>query len=151
MKQGRRLKKMEKLNLVPILDSVFIFIFFLLMSAQFIDVYEIGSNIPVAKEVPQEQKKDPLNLVVELDKEKIVVKTGMRSIASKTFSPDDLDKMTSYLQELKAKNPDENTMILKSNPKVNFQEVVKVIDYTQGHQLKNKDVKLFEQIVFDKL
>jgi len=151
MKQGRRLKKMEKLNLVPILDAVFIFIFFLLMSAQFIDVYEIGSNVPVSKTVPFENKKDPLNLVVELDADKIVVKTGMRSIASKTFSVDKMEDMTVYLQELKAKNPDENTMILKSSPKVNFQEVVKVIDYTQGYQLKNKETKLFEQIVFDKL
>ncbi len=151
MKQGRKLKKMEKLNLVPILDAVFIFIFFLLMSAQFIDVFEIGSNIPVAKEVTQEQKKDPLNLVIELDKDKIIVKTGMRSIASKSFTSEELDKMTVYLQELKVKNPDENTMILKSSPKVNFQEVVRVIDYSQGHQIKNKEVKLFEQIVFDKL
>jgi hypothetical protein len=45
MKVGHKIKKPEKLNLVPILDSVFIFIFFLLMSAQFVDVYEIGSSV----------------------------------------------------------------------------------------------------------
>lgn len=151
LKQGRKLKKMEKLNLVPILDSVFIFIFFLLMSAQFIDVYEIGSNIPISKEVPFNHKKEPLNLVVELSKEKVVVKTGMRSMASKTFTTETLDEMTIYLEELKIKHPDESTMILKSDSGINFQDVVKVIDYSQGHQIKNRDMKLFDQIVFDEL
>ena len=43
----RKKKPDEKLNLVPIMDSVFIFIFFLLMSAQFIHVMEIGSPVPI--------------------------------------------------------------------------------------------------------
>jgi biopolymer transport protein ExbD len=37
----KRKKPEEKLNLVPIMDSVFIFIFFLLMSASFLKIYEI--------------------------------------------------------------------------------------------------------------
>ena len=55
MKVGRKLKKPEKLNLVPILDSVFIFIFFLLMSAQFVDVFEIGSSLPMTKEAKDQK------------------------------------------------------------------------------------------------
>ena len=37
-------KKVKPLNLIPILDSVFIFIFFLLMSANFVEFFEIQSN-----------------------------------------------------------------------------------------------------------
>lgn len=148
MKGTHKMKKPEKLNLVPILDSVFIFIFFLLMSAQFVDVYEIGSSVPMTREAKQEkEEKDPLNLTLEITKTQIVVKTGLRSPASKTFTVEQKSEMTAYLTELKRKHPQENTMILKADPKVSFQNLVSVIDTSQGG--KERKEKLFEQIVFD--
>lgn len=148
MKVGHKLKKPEKLNLVPILDSVFIFIFFLLMSAQFVDVYEIGSSVPMMKEASTDkQDKDPLNLTLEVTKTQIVVKTGLKSPRSRTFASEQTKEMKDYLVELKKQNPKENTMILKADPKISFQNLVTVIDSTQNP----KDMKspLFEQIVFD--
>lgn len=148
MKVGHKIKKPEKLNLVPILDSVFIFIFFLLMSAQFVDVYEIGSSVPMTKEAKEEkQEKDPLNLTLEISKEQIVVKTGLRNPRSRTFASEQKTEMKDYLAELKRQNPKENTMILKTDPKVPFQTLITVIDSTKA----NKEAKetLFPQIVFD--
>lgn len=148
MKVGHKMKKPEKLNLVPILDSVFIFIFFLLMSAQFVDVYEIGSSLPMTKEAPEQQeKKDPLNLTLVVGKEKIEVKTGLRNPQTRTFASTAEDEIRDYLTDLKRKNPTENTMILKADPKISFQQLVTVIDTTQTS--KDEKVKLFEQIVFD--
>lgn len=148
MKMGRKLKKIEKLNLVPILDSVFIFIFFLLMSAQFVDVYEIGSSVPMTKEAKQEnQEKDPLNLTLEVTKSQIVVKTGLRSPRSRTFASEQKKEIREYLTELKRQNPKENTMILRADPKISFQNLVTVIDSTQS--APDDKAKLFEQIVFD--
>ena len=148
MKVGRKLKRPEKLNLVPILDSVFIFIFFLLMSAQFVDVYEIGSSLPMIKDsFEQNKEKDPLNLTLEITKEQVVIKTGLKKISSKTFSTDQKAEIKEYLTELKRMNPSENTMILRSHPRVPFQKLIAVIDSTQISQ-KNQG-KLFEQIVFD--
>jgi biopolymer transport protein ExbD len=148
MKVGHKIKKPEKLNLVPILDSVFIFIFFLLMSAQFVDVYEIGSSVPMTKEAKDEkQEKDPLNLTLEVTKNQIVVKTGLRSPRSRTFASEQTKEMKEYLVELKRQHPKENTMILKADPKISFQNLVTVIDNTQNpKEMKNP---LFEQIVFD--
>ncbi len=148
MKVGRKLKRPEKLNLVPILDSVFIFIFFLLMSAQFLDVYEIGSSLPMTKEAKDEnQEKDPLNLTLEITKEQIVVKTGLRRPRSRSFASTQTKEMQDYLTELKRTHPKENTMILKADPKVSFQKLVTVIDSTQAP--KDSKEKMFEQIVFD--
>jgi biopolymer transport protein ExbD len=149
MKVGHKIKKPEKLNLVPILDSVFIFIFFLLMSAQFVDVFEIGSSLPMTKEAKQEKEddKDPLNLTLEISKTQIVVKTGLRTPRSRTFASEQKKEMVEYLTELKKLNPKENTMILKADPKVSFQNLVTVIDSTQNPTDK-KDL-LFPQIVFD--
>ncbi|MFP5387054.1 MAG: ExbD/TolR family protein [Bacteriovoracia bacterium] len=148
MKGTHKLKKPEKLNLVPILDSVFIFIFFLLMSAQFVDVYEIGSSVPMTKEAKEEkEEKDPLNLTLEVTKTQIVVKTGLRSPRSRTFASEQKKEIKEYLTELKRQHPKENTMILKADPKVSFQNLVTVIDSTQAS--KDSKEKLFEQIVFD--
>jgi biopolymer transport protein ExbD len=148
MKVGRKLKKPEKLNLVPILDSVFIFIFFLLMSAQFVEVYEIGSTLPMTKMSQESSKdKDPLNLTLEITKDQVVVKTGLRNPRSKVFSNEKKGEMKEYLLGLKKQNPTENTMILKADPKVSFQNLVTVIDSTQVS--KDSKEKLFEQIVFD--
>ncbi|WP_408096055.1 ExbD/TolR family protein [Peredibacter sp. HCB2-198] len=148
MKVGHKIKKPEKLNLVPILDSVFIFIFFLLMSAQFVDVYEIGSSVPMTKEAKDEkQEKDPLNLTLEISKEQIVVKTGLRNPRSRTFASEQKTEMKDYLAELKRQNPKENTMILKTDPKVSFQTLITVIDSTKESK-EAKDM-LFPQIVFD--
>jgi len=148
MKVGRKIKKPEKLNLVPILDSVFIFIFFLLMSAQFIDVYEIGSSLPMTKQSTEKpDDKDPLNLVLEITKDVVVVKTGLKSIISRSFASTESKEMKEYLIELKRENPLENTIILKADPKVPFQHLVTVIDNTQ--MSKDSKEKLFEQIVFD--
>ena len=148
MKVGRKLKKIEKLNLVPILDAVFIFIFFLLMSAQFVDVYEIGSSLPMTKESTEKKDdKDPLNLTLEITKESVVVKTGLKEKRSRSFASTEKDELKAYLTELKRQNPTENTMILKTDPKVPFQNLVSVIDNTQTP--KDAKDKLFEQIVFD--
>ena len=149
MNTGRKLKKLEKINLVPILDSVFIFIFFLLMSAQFIDVFEIGSSLPMMKESKEDKKeKDPLNLTLEITKTQIIVKTGLKNQRSRTFASEQKVEIKQYLTELKKRHPDENTMILKADPKVPFQQLVSVIDSTQGRKEK-QEPKLFEQIVFD--
>ena len=148
MKVGRKLKKPEKLNLVPILDSVFIFIFFLLMSAQFVDVYEIGSSLPMTKESGRKiEDKDPLNLTLEITKEEVVVKTGLRKTISKSFQMGRGQEIRDYLLILKQENPQENTMILRTDPKVSFQQLVTVIDDTR--MPNGSKQKLFEQIVFD--
>jgi biopolymer transport protein ExbD len=147
MKSGRKLKKPEKLNLVPILDSVFIFIFFLLMSAQFLDVYEIGSSVPMTKEVPDKSEKDPLNLTVRITKDKIEFKAGTRSPIHKEFTHDDKDKVIVFLMELKKRHPAESTMIVKADAKIPFQTVIKIIDQTRA-PASSKD-KLFDQVVMD--
>ena len=147
MKTSYKMKKPEKLNLVPILDSVFIFIFFLLMSAQFVEVYEIGSSLPMVKNVEEDKKqKDPLNLTVEVSNQKIIVKTGLKTPKSLEFNSNQLDEVRSHLSKLKGMNPEENTIILKVDSSISFQKLISFIDVTQKD--KSGKIKLFEKIVF---
>ncbi len=48
----RKKKGYAPLNLVPIMDAVFIFIFFLIMSSSFVKMFEIQSDVPIISDAP---------------------------------------------------------------------------------------------------
>ena len=158
----RKMKKPPKLNLIPILDAIFIFIFFLLMSAQFIDIYEIGSDAPITSTATNEMKKEPLNLTLVLNGDRITVKTGLDEKVYKTYNYSELTKLNEGLIELKKQHPKENSAILKPNPLFKYEKIVKIIDVTReinkpnvyitAVDHNNKKVpskKLFDKIIFE--
>lgn len=155
----RKLKKAPKLNLIPILDAIFIFIFFLLMSAQFIDIYEIGSDAPITTSSENHPEKNPLNLTVVLSKNNIVIKTGIDGIILKTVKLKNLKEYNKTLQELKKQYPNENSAILKPARNFKYENIVKVIDQTRLISEKNVFVtavddqnrKYPSKVLFDKI
>lgn len=148
MRTRHQMRKPEKLNLIPIMDAVFIFIFFLLMSAQFIDVYEIGSSVPMVREVSADKiKKDPLLLVIEIFPNEVVLKKGREMTKIASFNDQQWAEFRQALGSLKAKFPTEKMAILRPQGKIPFQRIVKVIDHTKEDP--KAKIKLFEEIVFD--
>lgn len=146
MRTRYQMKKVEKINLVPIMDAVFIFIFFLLMSAQFVNVYEIGSSVPMVRELRADKmKKDPLLLVLEVHDQQVVVRRGKEGRQVASFQDDEWDKLRETLAGLKRSHPDERVAMLRPQGKVPFHRLVKVIDHAKEH----KSAKMFEEIVFD--
>ena len=49
MKEKIKNKEIERLNLIPILDAIFIFIFFLLLSTEFVHLGEIAIKLDQLK------------------------------------------------------------------------------------------------------
>ncbi|MFZ4714245.1 MAG: ExbD/TolR family protein [Bacteriovoracaceae bacterium] len=155
MRPLRAKKKMEKLNLIPIMDAVFIFIFYLLMSAQFIDIYEIGTDVAKLSTTDQIKKdKIPLNLTVKIFPEKIQLLTGVPSKVYKEFRKDTagnfpVSNLSTELQALKEKHPTEKTAIVVPATTVTYKELVPVLDSIRAHQGQNqKVVPLFGSISF---
>lgn len=155
----KKLNKAPKLNLIPILDAIFIFIFFLLMSAQFIDIYEIGSDAPITTSSENHPEKNPLNLTVVLSQNKVVIKTGIDGIIYKTFNLKNLKDYNKSLRELKKQYPKENSAILKPARNFKYENIVKVIDQTREISDKNVFVtavdgqnrKYPSRVLFDKI
>lgn len=158
----RKIAKTQKLNLIPILDAIFIFIFFLLMSAQFIDIYQIGSDAPITSTTNNKMEKEPLNLTLVLKGENISIKTGLDEKLYKTYSLDQLPELNAALIELKKENPKESSAILKPAHNFQYKKIVKVIDNTR--EIMQPDVyitaldeknrkypskKLFDKIIFE--
>lgn len=166
----KRKKPEEKLNLVPIMDSVFIFIFFLLMSASFLKIYEIGSPIPiVSDQEPDKKDKDPLALTMSLETDAIIISTGVPSRQVQTFKRQadgefNYNALHAYLIDMKKKHLDEDTVIFEPNGDLTYEEIVKVMDAVrvlnktddaifktnkEGIDEKLKD--LFNKIIFSNL
>ncbi len=167
-----RLYKKERMscrpNIIPILDAVFIFIFFLLMSAQFIKYFVIHSDAPSVKMVSSSgnNQKTPLNLALDILPDKIIIKThaeGRINTELKLRNGDyDWEKLVNVIKNLKQKNMDENSIILRPYDKLPYKKVIKIIDVirqvpknslpiigknTKGESIKTK--KLFDRVIFE--
>lgn len=165
---GRRKSRSNtaKLNLVPILDAVFIFIFFLLMSASFLNLFEISSDVPIISSTPPKSKKVPLALTIIIRNQGIQVATGVPSKIRKSFgrSQDgkyDLESLRTYLFDLKKRNIRESTAIFEPKIDLLYEDLVEIMDavrllrptdedifYKDKDGVDRKAEALFDNIVF---
>jgi biopolymer transport protein ExbD len=168
IRKKNTLPEVEKLNLVPIMDAVFIFIFFLLFSAQFIKMYEIETDAPLISEVPQDQKieKDPLNLTVKVLKNIIELRTGVDQNVHATFfksTKNYLVELKKTVMKLRVKHPSEDYVIIAPIALIQYEEIVNLIDSVQKLPDNKKSLvitkngkvqkidKIFKQIVLEPL
>jgi biopolymer transport protein ExbD len=119
-------------NLIPILDAVFIFIFFLLLSANFLQVYEINSNVPTVSSAPPPKNLKPINLGLKIYEKKINIYTGipwklLKTIKSKNGEYN-LSLLHDYLIAVKRKNLSERTITLEPKDTIEYESLVKIMD-----------------------
>jgi biopolymer transport protein ExbD len=166
----KRRKPEEKLNLVPIMDSVFIFIFFLLMSASFLKIYEIGSPIPIISDQdPLTKEKDPLALTLTIEDNQMILARGVPTREFKKIgrTPEgqfNLEELHKTLIDLKKQYLHEDTIIFEPVGDLTYEEIVKIMDSVrelsktddaifrptkEGVDEKVKD--LFNKIIFSNL
>jgi biopolymer transport protein ExbD len=142
-------KKNATLNLIPILDAVFIFIFFLLISASFLKIFEINSDIPiVSNKKPPPPKKKPLNLVLELNKSSIVIRSGSAASVIKRFKADKdnkfpIEEIHNFMVGLKQKHTHEKTIVFEPHREVSYEIIVEIMDAVRN--LRKTDDVIFSK------
>lgn len=130
----RKQRQTSGLNLIPILDSVFILVFFLLASAQFVNIKEIASDIPIlSSKSPPPKKKKELALTLEIYKNRIDVNVGIPSRRVQRFAGEEgqkyeLNELHDYLVELKKRNLDEETVVLEPKFPIKYEHLVEIMD-----------------------
>lgn len=149
----RRKRTFVPLNLVSILDMVFILNFFLLSSAQFIKIFEIGSDLPIYKfSADDNPKKKTLELKVIIDSSVVTLVNGVNREKFGSYDYRDKEKlveMREMLDAVKDKYPDENAAIINSTKDVQYQDLVAIIDHIREIRHDSELKKLFNQIMFD--
>lgn len=164
IKRKRMVPETTKLNLVPIMDAVFIFLFFLLLSAQFVKIFEIETQTPLIREVPSTESfsKEPLNLRLNITKSQVEVLTGIDGNVQKSFTrgTNYLGKLKSYLYSLRLKHPDDDYIIVSPEEGIAYKNIVTLIDAAQALpngeselELTNgkKIKKIFSQVILEPL
>lgn len=123
--------KFQRPNLIPILDAVFIFIFFLLFSANFVNLFEINSNVPIVSTNPP-SKKIPLNLTLRITPSTLTLKTGLSGRVVKRIRKDsngyNLNELHQTLIRIKKRNINERTIIFEPTNSVDYETIVKIMD-----------------------
>jgi len=154
----KKSKQMQRLNVVPILDAVFIFIFYLVLSAKFIKFSEINAKKPVIEEVSSGTAQDSLkskNFRVKLYLDKIVVTEGLKQkvLTLQDWSDASLDTLKTYLVKLKKDNPKESAVIIQPHKKLEYSKIVTIIDLVQQYvdSKATETGKLFRSIAFENL
>jgi len=148
-KPSRRKKRntFKKLDLIPILDAVFIFICFLLMSASFIKIFEIGSDVPIVSSIPPKEKEVPLALTLKIYTDHIALYTGIPSVLrTKIDKKDDkynLEELHNYLINIKQGRINEKTIILEPLTDLSYEELVSIMDSIR--LLTKTDVALYRK------
>lgn len=145
MKKSNKRNKVEGLNLIPIMDAVFIFIFFLLMSAQFVEIRALTADVPKVSTVEEAEKdkKKPLALTLDLKPLEVVIKTGPEGNVHKRVEvldngDYDLKTIQKTLLELKKKYEKEKTVVLNPEEKVKYKRVVKIIDLVSSIRFEGR-------------
>jgi biopolymer transport protein ExbD len=165
---SRKKKKQNgKLNLIPILDAVFIFIFFLLTSANFIKIYEIGSDVPIVSDSPPpKEDKKPLALVLKITDNALELYSGLPSRIVQTIkkTPEgeyNLVALHDYLIDLKKSHLNEDSIVMEPITDLEYEEIIKIMDavrminktddaiYKKGKDGLDEKVEiLFNKIIF---
>ncbi len=144
MKEKNKGKRIERLNLIPILDAIFIFIFFLLLSAEFVQLGEIAMKVdPLAKSARGGggQKESSVNLF--LKKKLLVLETDHEALKEKIVLKIDHEKnylkeLHKKLVELKKKMPDERKIKIWPSDNVSYESVLKVVEVVKYSYKKDK-------------
>ncbi len=160
-----RAKETERPNLIPILDAVFIFIIFLLTTANFLELSEISSEVPLVSTAPPPKEK-PLALTLEIRENDLAIYSGVPSILKNRFSNLEknlynLEELHQYLIQIKEKNPLEQTLIIDPLVDIEYEKLVEIMDAVRllrktdpAIYLKDKDGidvrtnELFPNIIF---
>ncbi|MCB9062131.1 MAG: biopolymer transporter ExbD [Halobacteriovoraceae bacterium] len=164
--RNRKKRKDGKINLIPILDSIFIFIFFLLTTANFTKIFQIASDVPIVSDTPPASNQNPLALTAYIGKSNISLHTGIPSKPLKSFGMNakgeyDLESLHNYLVNLKKRFKKEKSIILEPLIDIEFQNLVNIMDavrmfrttddsiYIRGNDgVDQKIEELFSNIVF---
>ena len=121
-------------NLTPILDAVFIFIFFLLMSANFIKLFEISSDVPIlSDQPPPRNQKPPLALTLKITDGGLQFYSGVPARHLKTFRQDAegsyvFEEIREFLVEIKKKHPKENSIVFEPEIDLEYLKLVEIMD-----------------------
>ncbi len=153
LRKFKKSKKMPKAELVPVLDAVFIMIFFILATAEFLKISEIGSDLPVMKlSMDENPEKKKLLLKMQLSLNQITLLNEVDRTELFIGPIEDMNVfklLNDKIKSIKADYPQEERITVTSAPTIKYDIVIKALDAVrQSSDSAGIKTKLFTQIMF---
>ena len=150
-------QEMARLNLIPILDAIFIFIFFLLMSAEFVQLVEISINKTSVRN--DLNKKEGLSLNLFLGEKDVVIETEKNGKKDRTkikglVGENKFEEVYKKIIEIKRKNIKERKVTIVPNRKVKYEKIIRIMEVVRTIKKEDqekmglKESHLFDQFNF---
>ena len=139
----------NELNVTPFLGIFVTLVSFLLLSSGLVELGVLEVFMPQKSEASSVQQKgatDEIALAFELQSSGLYVSGYDRDLKKDIpeiqmmFSLDKVDLLHGYLKNLKQKYPKVHVSLFRTQPEVNYQKVIEVLDLIQRAQLEAKVV-----------
>lgn len=132
------------INLVPMIDILTTLVLYLLVGTIFKQFTILQLNLPGPQQAVQTDQKPPLNLTITLRKERLEVsdRNGtVRVMPSLPAGGYDLAQLGELLAQVKRAEPEEDSVTLQLEPKIKYDELVKVMDITRTFPAGTEEAK----------
>jgi len=138
----------KRLNLIPILDAIFIFIFFLLMSANFLKIYEVQSDVPIISSAPPPKNQKPLALTLKVRATGIDIFKGVpqkliKRIGKNAEGEYNIEELHTFALKLKNRYKKERSIIMEPLVDIEYEQIVKIMDAIRMY--RNSDEKIWQE------
>jgi biopolymer transport protein ExbD len=135
-KRNRRHMGEGELDLLPMMNVFIVLIPMLLTSAVFLKVTVIDTNVPNANAAPAESAEENLSLAITIKDDFFVVEG--KGIASRIIARTDADadaRLAAALADVALQHPDNQDVIIISEPKTRYQDIIAVMDVARASGL----------------
>jgi len=125
-----------ELDLLPMMNVFIVLIPMLLTSAVFLKVAVIDTNVPSATSAAPSSPAEDLSLAITIKDDYFVVEG--RGIESRAIARQDADagaKLAAALAEVVIAHPDHQDVIIISQPKTRYQDIIAVMDISRASGL----------------
>lgn len=131
-RNNKLLSREAELNIVSMIDVFAVLVFFLLVNSSIAanSLNVISLNLPAAEETPPPPPKEPpLALQVAIYKDRLVLSSrdGTHPLPD-TPAGHDLASLTSFLVDIKRRNPSELNITVAMEPDTPYDDLVQVMD-----------------------
>jgi biopolymer transport protein ExbD len=125
-----------ELDLLPMMNVFIVLIPMLLTSAVFLKVTVIDTNVPSANAAPAADANGTLSLAITIKDDYFVVEG--KGIESRVIARTDTDataKLAAALADVALAHPDNQDVIIISQPKTRYQDIISVMDVARASGL----------------
>ncbi len=161
MPRIRKQEEFDEINIMPLMNIIMLLIPFLILSVEFFKFGVVNVSAPklstgeASQSEPNKEKKPRLNLTISVTRKGFIILTKGAKISQgcdlnykgepklptipKIKDKYDYTALNKCLKKIKESFPEEKQVIIMSEPKIKYETIIDVMDYSRCKDITKKD------------